>query len=425
MIVLVATLPLLILTVLGRALLGSWLAPGVFFALYWVAGLLLPILLSPSDAVGIGPLLWLEGAVVAVFVGALAGGGSRAIPLPAGRGRHAGELHVAFFVWATVACTVLGLGAGVLALVSAGYTVGALFSPDNLVAAAHVLSLARYSVLYRPPASSQALLVFAYAGPLFGGVVAAIKCRRSHAWIAAASLLPAVLITGTQTTKGSTFLAIVLWLSAYLATRLAFGRRELFTRRHMSVGVWAIGIVVVLFLASGLARLGSTNLLRVELEVLPSMKDAAVGYLPAFSHWFQGAGFDLHEPALGAYTFAGVFEALGVRARLGGLFTDFVTLSSGGTTNIYSLFRLLIEDFTPPGALVLLILFGAVAGMVYDRVARGSVTALPLMVAFYATAIFSSISSLWAYNSILAALGVFSVGLAAAQWRGSGVLSPA
>src|SRR2546429_9361389 len=128
MIVLVATLPLLILTVLGRALLGSWLAPGVFFALYWVAGLLLPILLSPSDAVGIGPLLWLEGAVVAVFVGALAGGGSRACPLPGGRGGPAWGLDVAFFVWGTGACSVVGFGARGLSAVVGGCHLGAVFS---------------------------------------------------------------------------------------------------------------------------------------------------------------------------------------------------------------------------------------------------------------------------------------------------------
>jgi len=68
--------------------------------------------------------------------------------------------------------------------------------------------------------------VFAYAARWFG-VGRSHEVPTESRWIAAVSLLPAVLITGTQTTKGSTFLAIVLWLSAYLATRLAFARREL------------------------------------------------------------------------------------------------------------------------------------------------------------------------------------------------------
>src|SRR5213594_2132561 len=88
MITLLATLPLVILTVLGRALLGTWLAPGVFFALYWSAGLILPILFSSGDPVEIGPVLWLEGAVLAVFVGGLMGGGSRAMPPAAGGARR-------------------------------------------------------------------------------------------------------------------------------------------------------------------------------------------------------------------------------------------------------------------------------------------------------------------------------------------------
>src|SRR5213592_885009 len=307
-----AGLPLALLALLGRLWWGSWLAPGALFALYWTAGIFLPLALAPEDRVGAGAVLWVVAAGIAVFVGALLGGGPHAgqrSALESSQPRY-GPLRseVARYAWLAGWCTLLGLGAGILALVSAGFTLKTVFAIERLVVVAHAFSVARYGFDYRPPLVSQALLMFAYAAPLFGGVLAATRVRRGHLWLALLTLLPALAITVTQTTKASTIAAVVMWLSAYFATRLACGQPEVFTRRHVTGGASALGGMVVLFLVVGLARLGSVNLARLATDVLPGFKVSALGYLPAFSTWLGAAGFDLRVPSLGVYTFAGPFE---------------------------------------------------------------------------------------------------------------------
>src|SRR5690349_11646485 len=190
--------------------------------------------------------------------------------------------------------------------------------------------------------------------------------------------------------------------------------RAVFTRRHVLVGASTLAGMLALFVAAGLARIGAQDLARLTTDVLPSFKISALGYLPAFSNWLQGSGFDLHPPTLGTYTFAGVFELVGVQEREAGLLTDFVTLPSGVTTNVYSVFRLLIHDCTAPGALVALALLGGIGAQAYQNVSEGRNGLLPLLVAVYATVIFSPISSLWAYNSPIAAVIVFAAGMALA-----------
>ena len=56
---------------------------------------------------------------------------------------------------------------------------------------------------------------------------------------------------------------------------------------------------------------------------------------------------------MGAYTFAGVFDLLGIKQRQIGVYEQYETLAGGEDTNIYTLLRGLIQDFTLPGAMPL------------------------------------------------------------------------
>ena len=61
------------LALVARRLEGNWLAPGAFFALYWVVEAVLPIVLLPRDDVSVGVVLWIAVSVTAVLGGSLLG----------------------------------------------------------------------------------------------------------------------------------------------------------------------------------------------------------------------------------------------------------------------------------------------------------------------------------------------------------------
>jgi oligosaccharide repeat unit polymerase len=129
-----------------------------------------------------------------------------------------------------------------------------------------------------------------------------------------------------------------------------------------------------------------------------------LGSVPAFANWVHTSGEQ--EVTMGAYTFAGVFDLLGIKQRQLGVYEEFQTLAGGEDTNIYTLFRGLIQDFTLPGAS----LFGVLLGFVAGKAARSdSANHLPnvlVLAGYYAFIIFSPLSSLFTYNGLILAWGM-------------------
>ena len=106
---------------------------------------------------------------------------------------------------------------------------------------------------------------------------------------------------------------------------------------------------------------------------------------------------------MGAYTFAGAFDLLGIKPRQIGVYEELQTLAGGEDTNIYTLFRGLIQDFTLPGAS----LFGVLLGIVAGGAARSGSTShgrnLLVLAGYYAFILFSPIISLFTYNGLILA----------------------
>jgi asparagine N-glycosylation enzyme membrane subunit Stt3 len=111
----------------------------------------------------------------------------------------------------------------------------------------------------------------------------------------------------------------------------------------------------------------------------------------------------------------------GYSHRIPGLFENVVDLVLGETSNIYTAFRPLIQDFTIPGALVVLSLLGFVGGIGFRGVARGKWSAAPLLLVAYYTTMWSPITWFWIYNSLTATLIAVAVVVVGIRlWRGGG-----
>lgn len=408
---LIAALPLGFLAIVARWKGGSWLAPGAFFALYWSVETIVPILFAWKDEVRVGVVVWIWMACLVVFVGDLVGSSGT-------RGRRASTVRfnfspsqVRFLFTAVIACTILGMGAGVSALLFAGYGIAETFrSPDALAAVAHEFSVGRYTEVYTPPLLSQAFLVFVSTAPLFGGMLAAIARSRFHLLATMLTIVPAILITVTQTRRNVTLIAMVLWISGYMATRLLLGDRKVFTKERITFMLLALIALVLLSVGAGLIRLGTTDTTQL-VYVMPKVYGAVFGHMVVFSDWIQRSGLDVGTPTLGGYTFAGPFNALGLRERLPGLFTERVLMYSGEFSNIYTAFRPLIQDFTAPGALVVLFLVGFISGKAYRQVDKGKINSIPVLAVFYTSVLYSFVTSIWIYNSVIAAFVMFWVAL--------------
>lgn len=149
----------------------------------------------------------------------------------------------------------------------------------------------------------------------------------------------------------------------------------------------------------------STTLVRTESYVF--------GYLSAFSSWVDHTDL-LHYPphlAFGGYTFAGIFEVLGLKQREVGIYREFVQLgdpSNPGMSNIFTAFRGMTEDFSFPGAMVFLVLLGFLIGHAYRKARTGNIFWVPLLAGCYAFWLWSPIVSVFTYNGPILAVAVAS-----------------
>jgi len=370
--------------------------------MWWCFAGVLPLIIAPNEPVTVAAMVWVIAASIAVSLGAIVGNAGfktrlRAYTAPATR------VEQQVLSWLVVTAIILGLGSSVVFALGSGVALGDLLDIKRLVIVSNQLYVARYAepdaVVVGPPRLSQALLPFVYLAPALGGVVFVI-CRKIQ-WkvVALMSMVPAIAVTILQTTKAAVLFSFSLWFASYLATRLRYGKLGMFTRGHVIVGAALGSIATVFFFAVGLARLASTDTALLEI-VRVKLVTAAFGHMSVFSQWLTEYMNGPYSPTLGEFTFAGPRELLGLQQRVPGVFGTVVDLVAGETSNIYTGFRPLIQDFTMPGALAILAILGLVGGIAYRLVALGKWEAVPVLVAAYVTIVWTPITWFWIYNSL-------------------------
>jgi oligosaccharide repeat unit polymerase len=126
------------------------------------------------------------------------------------------------------------------------------------------------------------------------------------------------------------------------------------------------------------------------------VNDYMFGSPAAFANWY--AHVDDSDPEWGYRTFSGEFDLLHLKKRVVGKYTGMSNVVGTAVTNIYTLFRDLIEDFTVTGAALICVAIGGLSGWTYRRRSSNVRSALFWLSAFYALILFSPIVSLFAFN---------------------------
>jgi oligosaccharide repeat unit polymerase len=123
----------------------------------------------------------------------------------------------------------------------------------------------------------------------------------------------------------------------------------------------------------------------------------------AFADWWN-ANSDISKAQWGSRTFAGEFDLLQIRTRTIATYTDMTNVVMGAEeSNVYTIFRGLIEDFTPFGAVLISAFIGGAASWVYITSSRNVRGAVVWLSAFYAAMLFSPLFSLFSFNGIMLA----------------------
>ena len=400
---------------------GTWLHPAPFFAGWWSLAATLPLIVAREEPVSAGAMLWVLAATVAVALGAIAGNRGLVTHRLA-KPPEVRQLEVTLLAWPMVVAIVLGMLSSVVFAALSGVSLGDIRDIQSLVVVSNRLYVSRVADIANPvapPRLSQALLPFVFLAPAHGGMVFVLKRDLKWKIVAASSILPAMAVTVLQTTKAAVLFSATLWIASYFTLRLRFGMLKVVTRGHLIFAAIVGAAGMALFFATSIARMGSTD---ASLAALVRVKliTAAFGHMSVFSHWLSDYWSQSFDPTLGTYVLAGPLELLGFEQRKVGIFENVVELIAGETSNIYTGFRPLIEDFTMPGAIAVLGALGLAAGAAYRAVGRSKWSAIPVLVGAYMTILWTPLTWLWVYNSLTATLlAVVVIVFVVRLWRGT------
>lgn len=372
--VLTPILALAILSLFARVTLGSWVAPGAFFPLFWT-GLIVASLAVPEYPLWPVALWWIFASLFLFYAGSFVGGSAAAV-----RSRKHVVVPRRQVIFPkldviTLVSTLLGLSYALLR---------GFFAP---------------TILDTPPLWFQFLLSFLFGAPLFGGMLFASASSNRARRLAVLSVAPAVFFSVTNLGRGPLLASVYFWLAGYWSVRVFLGRGvvPLFTPKvllttpilaalliAMGTGIAALRIIGVeseWSLSDRLALYPAILRQADPMEEFLGFRHGALSHPYAFSFYLKNALNNPPTPQYGILTFSGPLKLLGIKGRTDG-YIQF-EVEPGIYSNVFTLFMPPIEDFGLEGSMIVFFGSGLISGWAYRRVAQGNTLPIPLLTMFY------------------------------------------
>lgn len=388
------------LSVAARMLQGNWLAPSVFPSLVLSIYLAVPLVLLADRISAL--TVWV--IVLLVFF-AQFGAMVTEMPQVVRPARaNVGESFCAVFL--ARALTVSLISSSIAFMGAFIYAVSSLKQFDLSFSVEGFLGLG--AVLYGiivggggDPWWFRLTRMWIFPGAFLGGICCAITASRSRKILSFVWLIPVVLVGITLGSRYGITMAIACWISAYLAAKVSVNLGSFhLDRRAVVTAVLIFTACTGMYVGIGISRghqFGDLEDYGVQLRC------SLFGYLPVFESFVQNES--TYKRSFGIYSLAGAFDVLGLSKRVSALSYEPVMLDDGYSSNIFTAFRGLIQDFSLPGALFLCMGGGWLAGSAYANASRGRMSSVPILAGYYAFFLWSPIVSIFNYNSVW--LGLF------------------
>lgn len=285
-----------------------------------------------------------------------------------------------------------------------GFSVFEIVSLEGLLQLNDTASELRYSGVQTNSVVDSILRVFLYIPAAYGGFVYPFLSRKKRymTWI---TLLPPLLITFTQNTKLGFITSVFFWLSGYWIAGYSYGMpfMKISIKSFLKILLGGFVFLFLLFI-SMILRTG-----RIDNEIIQVIErkfiNYSVSHLSAFDIWYSTN--NVVNYSFGIKTFYGISNAIGLVNREQGVFTDFVTCGNRYNndirTNVYSVFRFLIEDYATLGSILFIFLLGFIGGVslcfIKKRILFNYSQMIALAVLYFVSVSFAT--SIFAYSSYI------------------------
>ena len=310
-----------------------------------------------------------------------------------------------------IAFVICGFIAVFFLLKDSGIRLKGIFDWQGLKTISSELSRMRYEGV-RQSGFTMLFLSLAYCGTLFGGLLFAFSKRAKQRMLFLFILLPIFLYTFVSTARAVFLFALVLWVSSFCSASVLArkGFSKSVGRKTFLLIAGIGGFVFITFVFTQALRMNLDPFSVENLKFLVGyLRSAFSGNVSAFSIWFDNFDFEFSHQYF-KNTFGGVYEQLGLGLRKPGVYqAQFDVNGQMSFTNIFTLFRLLIDDLSIYGAFIFLFALGFASAFLFFKSFYGSFVHAAILPGFIALLLWSFIASILAYNTILFACCLFSL----------------
>lgn len=301
-------------------------------------------------------------------------------------------------------CCFLGFLAFIYQVSLYGFSFSSFTSLDALATMNNTIAVARYTGNSITNIVTQILLIFVYAAPACGGFAFVYaESLKDKIW-ALVTFVPGFFMVLFTNTKAVIIGVVILWASAYLVSYYFRHKAAPKINIRVFLIVSIIGVILFSFLfLSMVLRIGEISENSIN-DVINKFKIYAFGSVQSFDWWCGNE----YKPTyrFGVMTYLGIADFVGLAQKVQGVYTAY----AGTSSNVFTVFRGIIEDYGYWGGIIYLAIKSFLGGMAWRTVCGGkriSVLSLSYLVSEIFFLLYGFIISPWTYMSYISAVVVF------------------
>lgn len=284
-----------------------------------------------------------------------------------------------------------------------GFSLQALLSMQDLLNMNNQISEDRYFSGNVTNAVNQFFLIFCYAAPLFGGFCYRLVGKWTKA-ISIITLIPGMFIALTQSMKMTMIAGFILWFSGFFISSFSYNLPLRIKPKQIIVSILGVISFFGILFFSMVFRTGEISEKTI-IDISQKFMTYALGHFHCFDVWFTT--YDTNSYSFGTKTFMGISNVLGLEERIQGIYQEYHQVGHHGyygISNIFTIFRPLIEDFGEAGTCLYMFLFGVISKFSLKCLESKKLIFLSqtILAAVYAYLLWSFAASFYAYTSYIA-----------------------
>lgn len=300
---------------------------------------------------------------------------------------------------------ILALMGWAYQVASHGFSSSDFTSLDSLAKMNNEVAVERYSGQSNSNGITTISTIATYTAALCGGFLFPFAQTKTNKVVAVFSMVPIMLVMLFCNGKSGFLSCIILWGSAFLTSFFYIHKQSPKVNVSKLIGYSILAVFALAFLLfSMMLRIGHVDLETFNI-VTQKFMSYAFGEIQAFDYWFE-LGRSKIEYSAGVQTFMAIFNSLGIVKRKQGVYG----FMPGVISNVYTVFRGIIEDFGTVGGLVFVAVCGCLAGYYFEKIkysVKLPVVSCSFVVGIDFLFIYGYIISPWVYASYMVMMILF------------------